>query len=77
MICKKFGCRLESADLYLEEAKALKHRADKIQDKTEKMLVYVDAFLSFIQCGYAMEHENVSVQAKICRMYHDTLKLIK
>ncbi|XP_060080084.1 AF4/FMR2 family member 4-like [Ylistrum balloti] len=65
--------RLDPADVYLSRAKELKHDADNLTDKLAKSLMYTEAVLSFIQCGYAMEHDRLS---DVFRMYRDTFKLI-
>ena len=46
-------------------------------DKLAKPLAYVEAVLSFIQCGYAMEQDPMIEQKKISQMYEQTLKLLK
>ncbi|OWF45281.1 AF4/FMR2 family member 3-like isoform X2 [Mizuhopecten yessoensis] len=65
--------RLDPADVYLSRAKELKHDADNLTDKLAKSLMYTEAVLSFIQCGYAMERDHLS---DVFRMYRDTFKLI-
>ncbi|XP_074649758.1 uncharacterized protein LOC141904985 isoform X2 [Tubulanus polymorphus] len=80
--------KMETADYYLIEAKKLKHQADSLMqsrnpqgsnnkmDKLAKSLMYVEAVLSFIQCGIAMEHDRISVNMKIFTMFKDTLNLL-
>ncbi|XP_064636190.1 AF4/FMR2 family member 4-like [Lineus longissimus] len=67
----------EAADHYLHEAKKLKHQADNLSDRLTKSLTYVEAVLSFIQCGNAMERDPMSDNSKIFTMYNDTLKLLR
>ena len=61
----------------MSEAKRLKHQADELEDRLAKSLMYVEAVLSFIRCGNAMESEKVSEPSKIYCMYKDTLSLLK
>uniref|UniRef100_A0A673LJ17 AF4/FMR2 family member 4 n=1 Tax=Sinocyclocheilus rhinocerous TaxID=307959 RepID=A0A673LJ17_9TELE len=49
------NCRVHSADHYLQEAKKLKHNADALMDRFEKAVYYLDAVVSFIECGNALE----------------------
>ena len=69
--------RFENPDVLIKRAKELKHKADKLQEKDRKMRAYIDAVLTFMQCGYAMELTKLSDATKIFRMYHDTLKLLQ
>ena len=47
-------------------------------DKLNKPLTYVEAVLAFIQCGYAMEHDQIPTEPKaISQMFEQTLKLLK
>ncbi|KAJ3588786.1 hypothetical protein NHX12_009640 [Muraenolepis orangiensis] len=50
-----FEDRVHSADYYLQEAKKLKHNADALMDRFEKAVYYLDAVVSFIECGNALE----------------------
>ncbi|XP_077984794.1 uncharacterized protein LOC144439381 [Glandiceps talaboti] len=61
---------------YLVEAKDLKHQADAMTDKTAKALMYVDAVLSFIQCGNAIESDSETKSSPFT-MYSQTSDLIK
>ena len=45
-------------------------------DKPVKTLMYMEAVLSFIQCGYAMEKEAISEPSLIQKMYMQTFNLI-
>ena len=66
-----------SADEYLKLAKGLKHRADKMGDKTKKYMTYIDAVLAFSQCGYEMENEGNRQQEDIYKMYDDTVRMLQ
>ena len=46
-------------------------------DRLAKSLMYVEAVLSFIQCGNAMEHDRISEPNKNFTMYKDTFSLIR
>ncbi|KAL5011324.1 hypothetical protein ScPMuIL_009875 [Solemya velum] len=70
------GEKADSADKYLAQAKELKHKADTLKDKLAKLLTYIEAVLSFLQCGCAMEREHISEAHKIFTMYKDTFRLI-
>ncbi|XP_062566618.1 AF4/FMR2 family member 4-like [Saccostrea cucullata] len=70
-------CNL-SPDTYLRHAKELKHQADNMNsssDKLQRAMKYLESFIAFIQCGYAMERTNVE-QGRIFTMYRDTNKLV-
>ena len=66
-----------SADGYLKQAKSLKHSADKVVDKTKKYMTYLECVLGFAQCAYEMENEGNRQQEDICKMYEDTIKMLK
>lgn len=66
-----------SADEYLKLAKGLKHRADKMADKTKKYMTYIDAVLAFSQCGYEMENEGNRLQEDVYKMYDDTVRMLQ
>uniref|UniRef100_A0A8C0FS68 AF4/FMR2 family member 1 n=1 Tax=Bubo bubo TaxID=30461 RepID=A0A8C0FS68_BUBBB len=44
-------------EYYIEEAKMLKHKADAMTDKTGRAFQYLDAALSFIEYGLALESD--------------------
>ncbi|CAH2277028.1 AF4 FMR2 family member 4 [Pelobates cultripes] len=71
-----FEDRTHSADHYLLEAKKVKHKADALSDRFEKAVLYLDAVLSFIECGNALE-KSVEESKSPFRMYGETLELIK
>ncbi|KAM4045763.1 AF4/FMR2 family member 3 isoform 2-T2 [Anomaloglossus baeobatrachus] len=68
--------RPHNADYFMQEAKRMKHKADAMVDKFEKMLYYTDAALAFIECGNAMEHGPVESKSPYT-MYSETVELIR
>ncbi|XP_036618687.1 AF4/FMR2 family member 1 isoform X2 [Trichosurus vulpecula] len=66
----------QAADFYLKEAKKLKHKAESMSDKVGKAFKYLDAVLSFIECGIALETESPSSKA-VYSMFSDTVDFIK
>ncbi|KAG8439216.1 hypothetical protein GDO86_005441 [Hymenochirus boettgeri] len=71
-----FEDRNYSADHYLQEAKKLKHNADALSDRFEKAVYYLDAVVSFIECGNALE-KSVQESKSPFPMYSETVELIK
>uniref|UniRef100_A0A3B3ZTK5 AF4/FMR2 C-terminal homology domain-containing protein n=1 Tax=Periophthalmus magnuspinnatus TaxID=409849 RepID=A0A3B3ZTK5_9GOBI len=71
-----FCCRVHSADHYLQEAKKLKHNADALLDRFEKAVYYLDAVVSFIECGNALEKSAQEAKSPF-PMYAETVELIK
>ncbi|XP_075571512.1 AF4/FMR2 family member 4 isoform X2 [Pelecanus crispus] len=71
-----FDDRTYSADHYLQEAKKLKHNADALSDRFEKAVHYLDAVVSFIECGNALE-KNAQESKSPFPMYSETVELIK
>ncbi|XP_007889649.1 AF4/FMR2 family member 4 isoform X2 [Callorhinchus milii] len=71
-----FEDRLYSADHYLQEAKKLKHNADALSDRFEKAVYYLDAVVSFIECGNALERSSQEAKSPF-PMYAETVELIK
>ncbi|XP_020381548.1 AF4/FMR2 family member 4 isoform X4 [Rhincodon typus] len=71
-----FDDRLHSADHYLQEAKKLKHNADALSDRFEKAVYYLDAVVSFIECGNALERSSQEAKSPF-PMYAETVELIK
>ncbi|NXJ65456.1 AFF1 protein, partial [Rostratula benghalensis] len=61
---------------YIEEAKRLKHKADAMTDKTGKAFQYLDAALSFIEYGIALESD-ASAPKSAYSIFSDTIDLIK
>ncbi|XP_064205949.1 AF4/FMR2 family member 4 isoform X3 [Anguilla rostrata] len=68
--------RVHSADYYLQEAKKLKHNADALMDRFEKAVYYLDAVVSFIECGNALERSAQEAKSPF-PMYAETVELIK
>uniref|UniRef100_G3QBZ8 AF4/FMR2 family, member 4 n=2 Tax=Gasterosteus aculeatus aculeatus TaxID=481459 RepID=G3QBZ8_GASAC len=73
-----FEDRVHSADHYLQEAKKLKHNADALVrlDRFEKAVYYLDAVVSFIECGNALEKSAQEAKSPF-PMYAETVELIK
>lgn len=67
-------CRTQNE--YLEEAKRLKHLADKEQEIVQQCMLYLEAVLFFLLTGYTMEQDILTEKAAYT-MYKDTLGLIK
>ncbi|XP_053110831.1 AF4/FMR2 family member 1 isoform X3 [Hemicordylus capensis] len=63
-------------EYHLKEAKRLKHKADAMTDKVGKAFKYLDAALSFIECGIAMESDTLSPKPAYT-MFAETIDLIK
>lgn len=63
-------------DQLLQEAKRLKHMADREANHTAQCMQYLEAVLFFILTGYTMEQENPHEKTPYF-MYKDTLNLIK
>ncbi|XP_076193154.1 AF4/FMR2 family member 1 isoform X2 [Aptenodytes patagonicus] len=61
---------------YIEEAKRLKHKADAMTDKTGKAFQYLDAALSFIEYGIALESDAPAPKSAYS-IFSDTIDLIK
>ncbi|XP_010869426.2 AF4/FMR2 family member 4 isoform X3 [Esox lucius] len=72
----QFEDRVHSADHYLQEAKKLKHNADALMDRFEKAVYYLDAVVSFIECGNALEKSAQEAKSPF-PMYAETVELIK
>ncbi|KAM6261541.1 AF4/FMR2 family member 1 isoform 1-T1 [Porphyrio hochstetteri] len=65
-----------SVEYYMEEAKRLKHKADAMTEKTEKAFQYLDATLSFIEYGIALESDTPAPKSAYS-IFSDTIDLIK
>uniref|UniRef100_A0A8P4KP48 AF4/FMR2 family, member 4 n=1 Tax=Dicentrarchus labrax TaxID=13489 RepID=A0A8P4KP48_DICLA len=76
LTCLQFCFRVHSADHYLQEAKKLKHNADALLDRFEKAVYYLDAVVSFIECGNALEKSAQEAKSPF-PMYAETVELIK
>ncbi|XP_073520962.1 AF4/FMR2 family member 3 isoform X2 [Phyllobates terribilis] len=68
--------RPHNADYFMQEAKRMKHKADAMVDKFEKVLNYTEAALAFIECGNAMEHGPMESKSPYT-MYSETVELIR
>ncbi|NXC45620.1 AFF1 protein, partial [Penelope pileata] len=68
--------RQHLVEYYLEEAKKMKHEADAMMDKTGKAFQYLDAALSFIEYGMAMESNAVAPKPAYS-IFADTIELLK
>ncbi|XP_022248909.1 AF4/FMR2 family member 4-like [Limulus polyphemus] len=68
--------RQSSPDYYLNEAKNLKHQADREVDITVQAIKYLEAVYFFILTGNAMEHSHVECE-RVYKMYKETLDLIR
>uniref|UniRef100_A0A665UM44 AF4/FMR2 C-terminal homology domain-containing protein n=1 Tax=Echeneis naucrates TaxID=173247 RepID=A0A665UM44_ECHNA len=64
------------SDHYLQEAKKLKHNADALLDRFEKAVYYLDAVVSFVECGNALEKSAQEAKSPF-PMYAETVELIK
>ncbi|NXF52954.1 AFF1 protein, partial [Oceanites oceanicus] len=64
------------AEYYIEEAKKLKHKADAMTDKTGKAFQYLDAALSFIEYGIALESDTAAPKSAYS-IFSDTIDLMK
>ncbi|NXF38854.1 AFF1 protein, partial [Nyctibius bracteatus] len=63
-------------EYYIEEAQRLKHKADAMTDKTGKAFQYLDAALSFIEYGIALESDAPAPKSAYS-IFSDTIDLIK
>lgn len=68
--------RPHNADYFMQEAKRMKHKADAMVDKFDKVLNYTEAALAFIECGNAMEHGPMESKSPYT-MYSETVELIR
>ncbi|KAM4702016.1 AF4/FMR2 family member 3 [Discoglossus pictus] len=71
-----FDSTPRNADYFMQEAKRMKHKADAMMDKFDKVLNYTEAALSFIECGNAMEHGPMESKSPYT-MYSETVELIR
>ncbi|KAL1791221.1 AF4/FMR2 family member 1 isoform X2 [Sigmodon hispidus] len=65
----------QQADFHMKEAKKLKCKAEAMADKAEKAFKYLEAVLSFIECGMATESEASARSAYA--VYSETVDLVK
>ncbi|XP_057581848.1 AF4/FMR2 family member 1 isoform X10 [Hippopotamus amphibius kiboko] len=66
----------QQADFHMKEAKRLKDKAELVTDKVGKAFKYLEAALSFIECGIAMESESPASKSAYS-IYSETVDLIK
>ncbi|XP_016016509.2 AF4/FMR2 family member 1 isoform X2 [Rousettus aegyptiacus] len=66
----------KQADLHMKEAKKLKQKAELTTDKVGKAFKYLEAALSFIECGISMELESPGSKSAYS-LYSETEDLIK
>nr|XP_008109400.2 PREDICTED: LOW QUALITY PROTEIN: AF4/FMR2 family member 1 [Anolis carolinensis] len=72
--CKPY--KQNPAEFHLNEAKRLKHKADAMTEKVGKAFKYLDAALSFIECGISLESDPVLPKSAYS-IFADTIELIK
>lgn len=65
----------QQADFHMKEAKKLKCKAETMVDKAGKAFKYLEAVLSFIECGMASESESSAKSAYA--VYSETIDLIR
>ncbi|XP_038438121.1 AF4/FMR2 family member 1 isoform X6 [Canis lupus familiaris] len=66
----------QQADFHRKEAKKLKQKAELMMDKVGKAFKYLEAALSLIECGIAMESESPASKSAYS-VYSETVDLIK
>ncbi|XP_078070231.1 AF4/FMR2 family member 1-like isoform X2 [Mustelus asterias] len=72
----KFDDKQYPVEHHLREAKKVKHKADVMLDKIGKAFNYLDAALSFVESGIAMESEAQPPKSAYT-MFSETVDLIK
>ncbi|KAK3524629.1 hypothetical protein QTP70_031375 [Hemibagrus guttatus] len=72
----KFDDKTFPVDYHMKEAKKLKHKADAMVDKMGKALSYLDAAMSFVESGIAMETDPQTPKSAYT-MFSDTVDLIR
>ncbi|XP_074783786.1 AF4/FMR2 family member 1-like [Athene noctua] len=63
-------------EYYIEEARRLKHKADAMTDKTGRAFQYLDAALSFIEYGIALESDTTAPKSA-SSVFSGTIDLLK
>ncbi|KAJ7986773.1 hypothetical protein DPEC_G00331860 [Dallia pectoralis] len=71
-----FDDKLQAVESYMKEAKKLKHKADATSDKVGKAFNYLDAAMSFMESGIAMETDPQTPKSAYT-MFAETLDLIR
>ncbi|MBN3295508.1 AFF1 protein, partial [Amia calva] len=72
----KFDSRQYPVEHHMKEAKKLKHKADAMVDKIGKAFNYLDAAVSFIESGIAMESDPQTPKSAYT-MFSETVDLIR
>ncbi|XP_055720605.1 AF4/FMR2 family member 1-like isoform X2 [Salvelinus fontinalis] len=72
----QFEDRQQPVEYHMKEAKTLKHKADATPDKVGKAFNYLDAAMSFVESGIAMETDPQTPKSAYT-MFAETLDLIR
>ncbi|XP_041741268.2 AF4/FMR2 family member 1 isoform X2 [Coregonus clupeaformis] len=72
----QFEDRQHPVEYHMKEAKILKHKADATPDKVGKAFNYLDAAMSFVESGIAMETDPQTPKSAYT-MFAETLDLIR
>ncbi|XP_036384714.1 AF4/FMR2 family member 1 [Megalops cyprinoides] len=72
----KFEDRQYPVEYHMKEAKKLKHKADATSDKVSKAFNYLDAAMSFVESGIAMETDPQTPKSAYT-MFSETVDLIR
>ncbi|KAJ8338948.1 hypothetical protein SKAU_G00357340 [Synaphobranchus kaupii] len=72
----KFEDRQYPVEYHMKEAKKLKHKADATSDKAGKAFDYLDAAMSFVESGIAMETDPQTPKSAYT-MFSETMDLIR
>uniref|UniRef100_A0AAY4ESV6 AF4/FMR2 C-terminal homology domain-containing protein n=1 Tax=Denticeps clupeoides TaxID=299321 RepID=A0AAY4ESV6_9TELE len=70
------SCRQNSVEYHMNEAKKLKHKADAMSDKVSKAFKYLEAAMSFVESGIAMESDPHTPKSAYT-MFSETVDLIR
>ncbi|XP_028829779.1 AF4/FMR2 family member 1 isoform X2 [Denticeps clupeoides] len=68
--------RQNSVEYHMNEAKKLKHKADAMSDKVSKAFKYLEAAMSFVESGIAMESDPHTPKSAYT-MFSETVDLIR
>ncbi|KAM6120256.1 AF4/FMR2 family member 1-like [Pterocles gutturalis] len=66
----------QPVEYYMAEAKRLKHEADAMTDQTAKAFHYLEAVLTFIEAGIALELDKTATKSAY-RLLRDTIDLLR
>uniref|UniRef100_A0AAY4ERL5 AF4/FMR2 C-terminal homology domain-containing protein n=1 Tax=Denticeps clupeoides TaxID=299321 RepID=A0AAY4ERL5_9TELE len=72
----KTGKVQNSVEYHMNEAKKLKHKADAMSDKVSKAFKYLEAAMSFVESGIAMESDPHTPKSAYT-MFSETVDLIR